>query len=293
MLDLMNIPIEEFIDQTDYLASTQKSYSYALHRFGDWIDKDHPGTEITAALIKQFLNEHSWSDNMKRLYGNAIKAFIRWRCGDEHPALLVKLPKDNARPGRSLEMTDLDLLMAHFDTTQPAAWRNLSMISLMVETGIRESEVCRVEMRDVDLHKRRFAVLAKGNTWRAGIFTEVTARFLDVWLTARKKIVLPGVPFVFVSIKGKRPGGPMHPAGLRALFRAFGLRAGIGKLSPHDLRRTMALLLIENGAPTRLVQELGGWNDVRMVERYTRNLKPCQIDRYSPLLDEVQRRSGD
>lgn len=76
----------------------------------------------------------------------------------------------------------------------------------------------------------------------------------------------------------------MTPGGLRAIFRKFGWRVNsILKLSPHDLRRTMAMLLTKNGAPSRLVQELGAWDDIRMVERYTRNLEPDQIDQYTPL----------
>jgi integrase len=80
----------------------------------------------------------------------------------------------------------------------------------------------------------------------------------------------------------------MTPGGLRANFRKYGIRSEIGALSPHDLRRTMATLLVDAGAPTRLVQELGAWSDVRMVERYTRNLKADQIEKYSPLVRSMK-----
>lgn len=150
------------------------------------------------------------------------------------------------------------------------------MLALMVETGIRESEVCRLELDHINLEGQHFDVLAKGRKWREGVFSKITAVYLDIWIAARKSYAAPGCPCLFVSVNGKTKGKGMTPGGLRANFRKFGDRANIGKLSPHDLRRTMATLLIQNSAPTRLVQILGGWADIRMVERYTRN-SSCSV----------------
>lgn len=87
---------------------------------------------------------------------------------------------------------------------------------------------------------------------------------------------------------GKTPGQKMTRHGLRKLFSYWGKAADVGRLSPHDLRRTMATLLTEAGAPSRLVQELGGWSDIRMVERYTRAIQPSQIEKYSPIRSIMQ-----
>jgi site-specific recombinase XerD len=287
MLDEMLQSIDCFLDESNYAESTIVSYGYALRRFCAWLDGR--GSEISAVdagLLSKFLksNKPMWSNNMQRLYGNAIKSFIRWSYGPDHPALRIKLPKDNAAPGRSLDSSQLEDLMVSFDTTRANGWRNLAMISIMVETGIRAIEVCRMEMRYLDIHKRKFDVLAKNQVWREGKFSENTSLYLDMWLSCRQNIAAKGCPNVFVGILGKTPGQKMTPGGLRAEFRKYGIRSCVGKLSPHDLRRTMATLLTEAGAPTRLVQKLGAWDDIRMVERYTQNLKTQDIEKYSPVV---------
>jgi site-specific recombinase XerD len=281
--------VEEFLDCNDYTPATYKTYSYHLKRFAAWVEKNnHDPLTLTGQTLKAYLNSRRWKPNTQRAAGNAALSFLRWRYGKDHPALRVKLPKDNAGPGRSLNPIKLDRLLAIFDTMKAVGWRNLSMLGLMVETGLRISEICRLELDYLNLEEQHLDVLAKGQKWREGVFSCITMYYLDTWLNAREKYAVPGCPFVFVSVNGKTKGQGMTPSGLRALFRKYGTRAQIGKLSPHDLRRTMATLLIKNGAPTRLVQELGSWADIRMVERYTRNLKPEQIETFSPILKSMR-----
>ncbi len=284
MLISMLNDVDRFLNDSTYSAATKASYAYTLKRFAEWLDRCGLQPEdVTPYVLRQFLSDHKWSDNMKRLYGNAIKSFFRWRYGETHPALPTLLPRDNASPGRSLEQDEVDRLLASFDTMTPLGWRDLSIVALMLETGLRASEVCRLDLRHLDVRRGKLQVLVKGNKWRETTFSEDTAHYLDVWLTVREEIAYPDVTTVFVGIKGKTPGKPMTASGLRANFRRYGENFDIGRLSPHDLRRTMATLLTENGAPTRLVQQLGGWNDIRMVERYTRRLKPKDIERWSPI----------
>jgi site-specific recombinase XerD len=277
--------IKAFLAASGYADSTRESYSYALTRLFDWLnDQGLTIDDLTVDAYDRFLNGHNWSNNMRRLYASAIRKFIQWLRGNrEHPIFEIKLPKDDSLPGRALDAQALRDLLASFDTSTPLGWRDLAMAALLAETGLRASEICRLEMARLDMRNRRFTVLAKRQKPREGIFSEDTARFLEIWLGERKKVALRGTKTVFVSIGGKRPGTSMTSDGLRTLYRKFGEQAGIGRLSPHDMRRTMAMLLTEADAPSRLVQKLGGWDDIRMVERYTRTLKPQQIDRYSPV----------
>lgn len=277
--------IARFLDECDYSPATIATYAYHLDHLADWITQHQLVPEaITGQQLRGYLNAHDWKPNTQRAAGNAAKSFLRWRYGASHPALRLKLPKDTSAPGRVLDVDQVYKLLSIFDTTQALGWRNLTMLALMVESGIRAAEACQLEVDHIHLDRRAFSVLSKGRKWREGIFSSVTGQYLAVWLAARKEIAVKGCPYLFVSVNGKTTGQRMTPAGLRANFRRYGLAAGIGKLSPHDLRRTMATLLIERGAPTRMVQELGGWEDIRMVEHYTRKLKPQNIEQFTPLL---------
>ena len=287
--------IDKFLDEAGYAASSEESYRYLLRRAADWLEGRGEGKaleDISVGEYRQFLNSHEWSHNMQRIYGASLRAYLRW-CGVvEHPIFHEILPRDDAPPGRSLERSDLRDLLASFDTTQPLGWRNLAILALMVETGLRCSEICRLEVGRLDMRHRKLVAQVKGKRrgerkWREAVFSEDTARFLEIWLEERPKHAKKGVNTVFVSLGGNTRGEAITPDGLRALFGKWGKKAEIGKLSPHDMRRTMAVLLIEAGAPTRLVQVLGGWDDIRMVERYSQALKPSQIDRYSPIREIV------
>ena len=281
--------VDAFLSSSDYADLTKESYLYALNRIVNWME-ERGGTleKLSVVTYNQFLNSHNWSNNGKRTYGAALRAFFRWAGQPDHPIFTQKLPVDDAAPGRALDTADLCTLLASFDTHQAVGRRNTAMLALMVETGLRASEVCRLELARLDLRHQKFTVQVKGKKrgerkWREAIFSADVSQFLQVWLADRPKIAKKDVKTLFVSIGGTRPGTPMSRSGLKAIFRTFGNRTDIGKLSPHDMRRTMAVLLIERGAPTRLVQVLGGWDDIRMVERYTQTLRPGQIERYSPL----------
>ena len=282
----MNGEIENFLNLKNYTPATAAGYRYHLLRMFTWLEgKKIEIADLSPTALNSYLSKQGWkSNNTKRQAGNAAKSFLRWRYGAMHPALALKLPKDNAGPGRALSEGEVARLLAVFNTSTPLGWRDLAILAIMLESGLRASEVCRLELEHLDLDARRFFALVKGNHWREGIFSALTADYLATWLIARKEIAYKDCPYVFVSVNGLTKGRQLTPGGLRANFRRYGRRAGLAALSPHDLRRTMATLMIKAGAPTRLVQELGGWSDVRMVERYTRTLEPQQIDRYSPLL---------
>ncbi len=288
IIEAMLEDVDRFLNEANYSETTSYSYEYHLFRLAKWLQECCIDPAIlSASLLNTYLKGQDWADNTKRQAGSAAKAFFKWRYGAKHPALTLKLPKDNAGPGRYLDQSQLEHLLASFDTTRPVGWRNLAMLSLMVESGIRAREVCRLEIDYMNLSTRHFDVIGKGGQWREGTYSDVTACYLDIWLSARKEVVKDGVQHVFVSVNGKTKGRRMTPGGLRAIFRKYGKNVNIiQKLSPHDLRRTMAMLLTEKGAPSRVVQELGAWSDIRMVQRYTRNLKPNQIDQYTPLASQ-------
>ena len=75
----------------------------------------------------------------------------------------------------------------------------------------------------------------------------------------------------------------MTPSGLRVAFRYMGKRAGLAAFSPHDMRRAFATMAHRLGAPSRLVQVAGRWEDLRMVARYTPSLTAEDFDPYSPV----------
>jgi integrase len=280
--------IDRFLDQNTFTEATRVTYKNSLNTLNAYLDRCGIALDdLDEDTFRSFLKSRHWSNNTVRMLGNSVKSYIRWRYGNDHPVLKVQLPRDNAKPGRALSFEQLSNLLYLFDTTTPLGWRDLSIICLMVETGLRASEVCRLKVSDLNLQKCEFTVLTKGQNWHIGGFNDIVARQLDVWLEIRKTIARPGVPYVFVGIKGSKPGTGMTPAGLRANFRKYGKRAKIGQFSPHDMRRSMAVLATLKGAPAPVVKDIGGWNDLNTFYRYLRTMSPKSLGEYSPLSDLI------
>ena len=136
---------------------------------------------------------------------------------------------------------------------------------------------------EVSLTERNLDTIVKGGNAGRGRFSEYTAMQLSAWLSARAGVAKPGVPNLFVSVGGLKPGTPLTPRGLRIVLKKIGAAAGLEEFSPHDLRRTFATLAIRFGAPTRVVQVAGRWDNLEMLERYTATLQAEDIDTYLPV----------
>jgi len=162
-----------------------------------------------------------------------------------------------------------------FDASAPKGARDLAMAATLLDTGLRASELCRLQLADVDLDRRVLEVIVKGGQWGAGIFSDRTAEYISAWLQARR--AARGVGAMFVNVQS---GGQLTRDGLKCIVREWGRAIGI-KLSPHDFRRSFATISSVFGAPSRLVQLGGRWSSIEMVEHYTRGL---QADALRPFL---------
>ncbi len=190
----------------------------------------------------------------------AMRSFFGWVSGKKSVALGLSVRRVKSRKQRSLTFEQLGAVLASCDTSAPLGKRNVALVALMVDTGLRASEVCRLRLVDLDLAGHCFRVVIKGGEEEAGIFTPETAALLATWLAVRGECALATV---FTSVAAGKVAHSLTPCGLRCVFRNLGASAGLTKFSPHDLRRTFATLATERGVPSRLVQEGGRWSNIQ------------------------------
>lgn len=227
----------------------------------------------------------------KQIVG-AMRSFFGWIHGLESPARRVPYPKVKRRIQRTLDAETMLKVLATCETSKATGLRDLALLTLMLDTGLRAFEVCALQVVDVNLEKRRLRVIVKGGNEEEAVYSKTTAANLAHWLSFRPYVAAQSTTAVFVSIGGLTPGAPLTSSGLRVNFRSIGKRAGLAQFSPHDLRRTFATLAIRNGAPTRVVQAAGRWSDVAMVERYTAAIQAEDFERYSPVESLMARSSN-
>lgn len=186
--------------------------------------------EVIRAILNRAAREWEWLD--KAPYVRMLKEpkrRIRWLRPDEVQRLLTCLPPHLA-----------------------------AMVRFSLATGLRESNVTGLEWSQVDLERRVAWVHA--DQAKAG-------KSIGVPLNKEAVVLLRAQQgnhkrFVF-AYKGR----PIKKANTRA-WREGLKQAGIEDFRWHDLRHTWASWHIQNGTPIHILQELGGWSDIRMVQRY-------------------------
>lgn len=271
--------IEAFLSASTLAARTIDLYSHYLRAFAGWSCVDRFG--ITVALVRGFLSAHpGWSASTRHSAIAAIRQFCRWWFGATHPVLSeLRIRRASPGPQRTLTAAQLARLLESFDS-RPSGIRNLALVTLMADTGLRASEICSLELKHLHMEDSYLAVICKGGQWGYATFFEYSKSCLARWLCVRETCALPSVHTVFCSVK---EGKPLSRDGLRTIFRRMGQSAGLGLISPHDLRRTFATLASQAGAPDRVIQVAGRWSSIGMVQRYTQALQGKALRPWSPV----------
>jgi integrase/recombinase XerC/integrase/recombinase XerD len=154
------------------------------------------------------------------------------------------------------------------------AARDLAIIKFLLDTGVRASELCGINVCDLDFDNRRVRVLGKGNKERTVSFGETTAEALLHYLheSRRPKGVIPSDPKapLFCSIKGRSANTRLTRSGVLDMIRTVGKSAGITgvRCSPHTFRHTFATRMIMQGVPAFTVKEMLGHTDLTMTNQY-------------------------
>jgi site-specific recombinase XerC len=265
--------------------STVTAYQWELEHLAAWrADVDQlQCSDLLAYLAERRLRpgrkEEQLSTSAMKRSVNAMRSYYAFIKSEAAAGL--PLPKPKLRVQRWLKFDEALALISICDTSRSNGKRDLAMVTLMLDTGLRAAEVCRLRLDQVDIARQSLHVVCKGGDDESGDYSIETANYLSAWLASRE--AMARCPNVFVSFNCQNYGRALTTTGLRCLFRALGKRAGLPHLAPHDLRRSFAMLTTLLGAPGRAVQEGGRWHDLKLVEVYTRSLTSKAIVRYSPV----------
>lgn len=270
----MKNDLADFLASHPYSASTKRTYEDVLTRM---LGEVRDPASMTASELLDILKKSGWGNARQCVALAAMKKYLAWKYGQSHGALSAKLKRVQGKPQRALTPETALQLLASFDRHDPKGARDLAICALALDTGLRASEICRLQQADVDAEHRVLQVLVKGGQWEAAVFSDQTAAHIEHWKHFRK--VADGQGHLFTNIL---TGEGLTPEGLFAIVELWGKNIGI-RLSPHDLRRSMAVIGTLNGASERSLMEMGRWKSSQMIKRYTRTLRLEQLRKYLPV----------
>jgi integrase/recombinase XerC len=150
----------------------------------------------------------------------------------------------------------------------PISLRDCAMLEVLYASGARVSELCGLDLQDIDYERNTIRVLGKGNKERTIPLGNPAMRALEAWLKQGRDSLAgeKSERAVFLGARGKR----IDQRTVRTVvYEALQALEGAVKLGPHALRHSAATHLLEGGADLRTVQEILGHASLATTQIYT------------------------
>jgi len=159
-----------------------------------------------------------------------------------------------------LNQKEIQALLSSCRGKDSQSRRDLALIAIMLDTGLRLSEVTALTVNDIS-ECRTIRVFGKGRKWRTVALGSTSSLALSRWLRVR--------PTSSESV-WTGPNGPLSTTGIRKVIIRRGLQSGI-QIHPHQLRHTFVDNWLRNGGAEVDLARLCGWSSTRMAERYAQH----------------------
>lgn len=196
-----------------------------------------------------------------------MRRFTGWLVDEEelgtNPMQGIAQPSIPSEPVPVITDDELAALLKVCRGKELPELRDTAIIRLLLDCGLRASELCGLRVQDVDLDAEAVIVKGKGDRVRAAYLSARTTAALDKYLRKRAGHRWAHLEQVFLTQRGA-----LSPDGLRERIRARGDAAGIAHLHPHRFRHTFAHDYLLNGGQERDLKRLAGWTSDTMLERY-------------------------
>lgn len=138
--------------------------------------------------------------------------------------------------------------------------RDLAIISMLSSTACRITELCQLNMEDIDLFKGEATVFGKGKKERKVYLDEVAIMLVKEYLATR----VDDNPALFIGKRKER----MQPGGIRAMLKKIEEKSGVENIHPHRFRRTKITSLLNRGMSIQNVAIFAGHNKIDTTMKY-------------------------
>jgi site-specific recombinase XerD len=251
---------------------TVRNYDHYLQRFYS-LQNITNVSDITPAAVRHFRQALGADTGLITLATQnyhliALRQLLKYLAQRDIPALaaekigLAKLPE---RDIDVLYPEEIDRLL-----TAPSHPRDLALLHTLFSTGLRISELIKLDRDDIRVDSNEIAVRGKGNRVRVVFLSTEAKSTLTTYLATRQDVD----PALFIRYKtgsvGPKDNLRLTPRSVQRLIKKLSVAAGLTKkVTPHTLRHSFATDLLANGADVRQVQELLGHASITTTQIYT------------------------
>jgi len=262
-----------------------------LGRFLDWCE-DNGVTSLEAVtpnLVRAFVlhlqeealdkrrgqGDRKLAPSTIRGYVKVVRAFFAW-CkregllgGHEDPPARLPRVKVPQYVISTFTPDQMSALLAACDQSEPEGFRDYTMLLVLMDTGIRASELCGLKLEDI--HDGYLTVFGKGEKEREVGLGPTAGRALWKYVHQHRKAKSEHERHVFLSYRGK----PFDAVALWYIIQRVGEAAGVEgvRLSPHTFRHTFAKAWLANGGDIFKLSRVLGHTEVQTTQIYLKDFQ--------------------
>ena len=208
-------------------------------------------------------------------YVIALRSFLKWCVKNDIECLApekLEVPKNSEHSVKFLDNDQIGRLLSQPLLSSKNGLRDKAILELLFSTGLRVSEMTRLDSDQINLKTREFGVVGKGGKARVVFISKQSAEFLGRYLRSRTDKLKP----LFIRTGGKNmitstdEEMRLTPRSVQRLVKSYVKSAHLPVMAtPHTLRHSMATDLLRAGADLRSVQELLGHKNIATTQIYT------------------------
>jgi len=262
-----------------------KVYLYGIKKLNDLLEKPDIHSIKKQDLLEFFLHlrkEGNLAESSLANIWRSIRVLFKWaekELNTDRPDIGIPYPKAPIRNIQPFSSDDIRRLLSAcnystssdtnerkpFRMKRPTADRDKTIILVLLDTGIRVSELARLHVQDLDLETGELRIQPYGS----GLKSKSRSVFIGklskstLWRFLSGKNLQPE-DYIFTTLQGF----PMNRTSIRQLLVRIGKRAEVLNVYPHRFRHTFAIQYLRNGGDIFTLQRLLGHSSLEMVKRY-------------------------
>ena len=259
-----------------YSPNTIKSYERDLLCLSSFLSSEYKSWKlVNEHEIRTFINSERRRGlsprSIQRLL-SSCRTFFEYLLNEGQikisPAQNISSPKLAQLLPKAMD-ADLVQRLLDFKPRGITEIRDKALAELLYSSGLRLSEICRLNLSDLDLKERTCIVVGKGNKTRIVPVGRKAIQAIRVWLQHRSDLTTTKKTYteaVFLNNKGKR----ISPRSVQLRLEKLCQLRGIPGINPHMLRHSFASHVLESSGDLRAVQEMLGHSDIGTTQIYTK-----------------------
>lgn len=287
-------------------------YNENLSRFVNYIEAEEGISgisKLTLAILRNYLvfvkSRTKWADHPTiskeavkgkissktvQTYARALRGWLAWLYKEkyihEDLAKTFTLPKATKKVIEILKQDEIESILSSFNKNSAMGMRNYCIFALMVDCGLRLSEVIRLNLQDIIPEQNFIKVLGKGDKERIVPIGTILRKNLNTYIIKfRQQLITSSEKALFLSSAGNR----LNIDAIGNVFKRIKTKTGISKLHPHLCRHTFATNYLMHGGDIMSLQQILGHTSLEMVRNYMHlaNSYICMKHKQLSTLDKI------